>query len=140
MRIGVLSALYGDKSIEEACKSISEAGVSAVEIGAGGFVGKKHLNPQELLKDKSKINKLKDTVEKYGLEISAISVHGNPIHPDSSLSAEHSGDIEAAVELAPQLGVKVINGFAGCPGAGEDAKYPNWVTCPWPPYFGDTVK
>ncbi len=140
MKIGVFSALYGDRSIEDACKSIKEAGVSAIEIGAGGFVGKNHLNPQELLKDKSKVRKLKDIVEKYNLEISALSVHGNPIHPDPSVSAEHSGDIEAAAELAPQLGVKVVNGFAGCPGAGEDARYPNWVTCPWPAYFSDAVK
>ena len=30
--------------------------------------------------------------------------------------------------------------FRSCPGAGEDAKYPNWITCPWPPYFDDAVK
>jgi sugar phosphate isomerase/epimerase len=34
----------------------------------------------------------------------------------------------------------VINLFAGCPGAGEDAKYPNWIICPWPTYFDEGIK
>jgi sugar phosphate isomerase/epimerase len=25
--------------------------------------------------------------------------------------------------------------FSGCPGDGPDARYPNWVTCPWPNDF-----
>ena len=44
------------------------------------------------------------------------------------------------MKLAEKIGVKMLNGFAGCPGAGEDAKYPNWITCPWPPFFGEVVK
>jgi sugar phosphate isomerase/epimerase len=118
MKLGVFSALFGNKSWEEACKSAKEYGVGAIEVGGGGFVGKNHLNPREVLKDKAKIMKFKDIADKNGLEISAISVHGNPIHPDPDVSKEHSDDIRAAIELAPQLGVKVVNGFAGCPGAG----------------------
>lgn len=140
MKLGVLSALFGDKSWEEACKSAKESGVEAIEVGGGGFLGKNHLNPQELLKDKDKIKKFKDVSDQNGLEISAISVHGNPIHPDPGFSGEHSDDLKAAIELAPQLGVKIVNAFAGCPGAGEDDKYPNWITCPWPPYYSDAVK
>ena len=140
MKLGVMGAIYGNKSWEEACKLVSDAGVGAIEVGAGGFVGKSHLNPQQLLKDATKMKKFKDTADKYRLEISAISVHGNPIHPDPTVAREHSSDLEAAIELAPKLGVKVINCFAGCPGAGEGAKYPNWITCPWPPYFSDAVK
>ncbi len=140
MKIGVLSALFGDKSWEEACKTAHDYGVKAIEVGSGGFVGKGHLNPQELLKDKTRRKKFKDIADKFGLEISALSAHGNPIHPDPGYAREHSDDLKATVELAPRLGVKIVNGFAGCPGAGKDAKYPNWITCPWPPYFADAVK
>ena len=34
--------------------------------------------------------------------------------------------------LAEKLGLHNINTFSGCPGDHEGAKYPNWVTCPWP--------
>ncbi len=140
MKVGVFSALFGDKSWEEACKTSHEYGVKTIEAGSGGVVGKGHVHPQELLKDKVKRKRFKDTAEKYGLEISALSAHGNPLHPDKNYASEHSDDLKATAELAPLLGVKVVNCFGGCPGAGEDAKYPNWITCPWPTYFGDAVK
>jgi sugar phosphate isomerase/epimerase len=55
------------------------------------------------------------------------------------VSDEHKNDLINTVKLAEKIGVKVVNCFAGCPGAGEDAKYPNWITCPWPTYFGESV-
>ena len=139
MEIGVFSALFGDRSWEEACKSASKYGVKAIEAGSGGVVGKGHVNPQEFLKDKSKRQKFMDTAEKYGLRVSALSAHGNPLHPDSGTADSDSDDLKASAELAPLLGLDIVNCFGGCPGAGEDAKYPNWITCPWPTYFGDAV-
>ena len=29
----------------------------------------------------------------------------------------------------------VVIDFSGCPGDSDNAKYPNWVTCPWPPDY-----
>jgi sugar phosphate isomerase/epimerase len=140
MKIGVFSALYGDRSWEEACKAISEYGVKAVEAGSGGVIGKYHVHPQEFLKDRAKRKRFIHTAKKYGLEISALSAHGNPLHPDKEFSKAHSDDLKATTELASLMGIDVVNCFGGCPGAGEDAKYPNWITCPWPTYFGDAVK
>lgn len=140
MEIGVFAALFGDRSWEEACKAIHDLGIKVVEVASGGVVGKKHLNPQELLKDKVKRNKFLDTTKKYGLKISGLSAHGNPLHPDKKIAASDSDDLKASAELAPLLGAEVVIGFGGCPGAGEDAKYPNWITCPWPTYFGEAVK
>jgi len=140
MKLGVMANCFADKSWEDACKAARDAGLKAIEPGAGGFVGKVHCNPAELLKDEDAINKFKETAGENGLEISAFACHGNPLHPQKSISEEHTRDLEQTIELASKIGVKVINCFAGCPGAGEDAKYPNWITCPWPPYFGDSVK
>jgi sugar phosphate isomerase/epimerase len=57
MKLGVMANAFIDKSWEEACKIAKEAGLSAIEPGSGGFVGKTHCNPQELLKDKASIKK-----------------------------------------------------------------------------------
>ena len=91
------------------------------------------------MKDRDSILEFKKAAADRGIEISALAVHGNPLHPQKSYADEHVADLEAAVELAGRIGVKVITCFAGCPGAAEDAKYPNWITCPFPPYFGDAV-
>jgi sugar phosphate isomerase/epimerase len=135
MKLGVLSVVFGDKSWKEACIDIKKAGLHAVEVGAGGFVGKSHCSPAELLKDDKKLKSWVEAYESQGLELSALSTHGNPLHPDKSVSDQHAQDIKDAIALAKKIGAKVINNFVGCPGAGEDAVYPNWITCPWPPYF-----
>jgi len=35
--------------------------------------------------------------------------------------------------------VPVVIDFSGCPGDSDNAKYPNWVTCPWPPDYLDLL-
>ena len=42
--------------------------------------------------------------------------------------------------LAEKLGVPVVIDFSGCPGDSDNAKYPNWVTCPWPPEYLDVLE
>jgi len=140
MKLGVMGAVYGDRSWEEACRSASQAGLKAIEPGVGGFVGKAHGEPAQMLKDTAKLDSFKQTAEKNGLEISALACHGNPLHPDKSVAGQHTADLKAAIEVCQRIGVGAITCFAGCPGAGEDAKYPNWITCPWPPYFDQAIK
>ena len=139
MKLGVMANVFMDKKWEDACKAAKDAGLSAIEPGSGGFVGKAHCNPQELLKDSDLLKGWLDAVKKNGLEISAFACHGNMLHPDKKVADEHIADFETTIQLASKTGVKVINGFAGCPGANEQSRDPNWITCPWPPYFGDAV-
>lgn len=139
MKLGVMAACFGDKSWADAVKAAKAAGLSAIEPGSGGFVGKNHCDPEALLKDGDAVKKFVDAYKSQDMEISAFACHGNPIHPDPAFSGQHKTDIINTMKLAAKIAVKVINGFAGCPGAGEDAKYPSWITCPWPPYFGDAV-
>ncbi|GAH13651.1 unnamed protein product [marine sediment metagenome] len=115
MKLGVMANCFGDKSWEEACKAASEAGLKAIEPGCGGFVGKAHCDPASLLKDEDGMRKFRQTAEKYGLEISALSCHGNVLHPQKNFSDEHTADLEATIELASKIGVKVINVFARYP-------------------------
>jgi len=49
-------------------------------------------------------------------------------------------DRRKAVRLAEMLGVERVITFSGCPGDSDGSKYPNWVTCPWPPDFSEVVK
>jgi len=141
MKIGVVTNCFLDRSWEQACKTSAEAGIEAIEVCAGGFDSKIHCNPAELLKDDDGLKKFKDTAEKNGLEISALSLHSNPLNPDRKVADKHIADIEAAIEFAGKAGIGVICGFAGLPGAGEDAKYPNWITYSWPYYFSvDVIK
>lgn len=129
-----------DRTFEEALDYFASKGVQAVEIGVGGYVGNAHCRPTELLPDKRKVEAFRRSVESRGLEISALSCHGNPLHPDAAQREQFHADFENAVELAALLGVKNVVTFSGCPGESENSRYPVWITCPWPTDFSTVVE
>jgi len=140
MKVGVFLVLFGDKSFEEALDKAKELGLDAVEIGTGNYPGDAHCKVDELLNDNGKLEEFRKEVEKRGLEISALSCHGNPLHPDEKIAKEHQEIQRKTILLAEKLGIPRIITFSGCPGDSENAKYPNWVTCPWPPDFSEILK
>lgn len=132
MKLGVFTALYGNLSFDEALAKLKALGVEAIEIPAGGYPGKAHCDPEVLLADRDAFAKFVATIEKYGMEVSALSVHGNPVHPDKAVAKAFDDDFRRCVLLAEKLGIDTVITFSGCPGDSENSKYPNWVTCPWP--------
>ena len=135
MKLGVLTNLFGDRPLAEACDYFKTLGVEALEIGCGGYPGRDHCDPDVLLNDAAALEEFKNTIASRGLEISCLSVHGNPVHPDKAVAAGYHSDFEKAVLLCEKLGLDTLVTFSGCPGDHEGAKYPNWVTCPWPEDF-----
>jgi sugar phosphate isomerase/epimerase len=145
MKIGIFTALFGDKSRGEALDIIAAEGIQAVEFGAGAYPGASHLGGtheavEELIEDKSKRDELVRDVESRGLTISAISCHGNPLHPDKKVAEDHHRAFVNSVKLASALGIECVNGFSGCPGDHPEAILPNWVTCAWPDEFRDILE
>ena len=132
MKLSVLANLYGAKTLDETLKILSGLGVHTVEIGAGGYPGKAHCNPAELLADEKKYDEFVATFKKYDVEICALACHGNPVHPNKEIADGYDRDFREAVLLAEKLGVDTVITFSGCPGDHEGAKLPNWVTCAWP--------
>lgn len=132
MKLGVFSVLYQGLPLEPALDKLVSMGAEAVEIGTGNYPGDAHCRPQELLADHDAARRFKDAVTSRGLVISALSQHGNPLHPDSGFARASHETWRATVQLAELLEVPVVCAFSGCPGDQEGARYPNWVTCPWP--------
>ena len=132
MKLSVLMNLYHDKTLDEVLARMSELGIKTVEVGAGGYPGKDQCDPAALLADENKLEEFKATFKKYGIEICALAVHGNPLHPQKELAEMYDTDFKNAVLLAEKLSVDTVITFSGCPGDCENSIYPNWVTCSWP--------
>ncbi len=135
MKLGVLTNLYGTKPIEEVVPYLASLGVQAVELGCGGYPGNAHCNPDVLLNDEAAYEKFTALLKKYDMTVSALSCHGNAVHPDKAIAAKFDEDFRKTVLLAEKMGVDTVITFSGCPGDHDGAKYPNWVTCPWPEDF-----
>ena len=139
MKIGIFTALFGDKTRPEALDIIAAEGIEAVEFGAGAYPGAAHLEVEKLLESQEAREALLKDVHDRGLMISAISCHGNALHPNKDIAADHHQAFVNSVKLANALDVPVVNGFSGCPGDHETAINPNWVTCAWPDEFRDVL-
>ena len=135
MKVGVFLVLFKERPFEEALDYTKRVGCEAVEIGCGAYPGDAHCRPAALLADDGARRAFKEAVDGRGLEISALSCHGNPLHPDRSLAAAHDAAFRETVRLAEALGVGTVITFSGCPGDSDAARKPNWVTCPWPSDF-----
>lgn len=135
MRIGVFTALFQNLPLAEALDKAVAAGVTAVEIGAGGYPGSQHCPVDDLLASAAKRDEYLEAITSRGLILSALSVHNNPLHPNPDIAKEADTVIRKAVELAKLLNVPVVNGFSGLPAGAPGDAMPNWVTCPWPPEF-----
>ena len=132
MKIGALTAAWSDQPLEKVLDYFAKAGLQTVELGTGNYPPNAHCNPEELLANPSKQQALLNAVARREMVISALSCHGNPLHPNSAIANAHHEVFRATVELAHELGVTEVNGFSGLPGGSRVDRTPNWVVAPWP--------
>ncbi len=139
MRVGLFTALFAKLSLDDVIKKLKPLGIRTVELGTGNYPGDPHLK-LDWLSTPSKIKEFKQRLDDQGVSISALSCHGNPLHPSKKIAEANAEVNRKTILLAEKLGVRTVIDFSGCPGDSDDAKYPNWVTAPWPPDFLDILK
>lgn len=139
MKIGVFAVLFGKKPFEATLDYIVELGLGALEIGTGAYPGNALANPAVLLASDRRLKAFREAIERRGLVISALSCHGNPLHPQAAVAKAHHKVFEQTVELAAKLDVETVITFSGCPGSDARATMPSWVVSPWPPEFSKAL-
>lgn len=133
MRIGVLTAMSNDEPLGDVIARLKGLGVQAVEIGTGNYPRNGHCNAQKLLVDHKGRGDFLRLLSDNGLTLSALSCHGNPLHPDKAIADEHHKVWRDTLELAKTINLKRVITFSGLPGDPESCgKVPIWVTAPWP--------
>jgi sugar phosphate isomerase/epimerase len=139
MRVGVFTLLLSQFPLDAVLKRISDLHIQTVELSTGNYVGDPHCK-LSMLENDSALADFQKLLKDHGISISALSCHGNPLHPDMA-RAQHDREVSRkTILLAERLGVPVMVDFSGCPGDSPNATAPNWVTCPWPPDFGKVLE
>lgn len=139
MHLGVMAALFGGWKLEAALDYGAEVGIEAIELPVGGYPGKPFFEPAEVLESASMQQEICAAVKDRGMTVSALAVHGNPVHPDREVARRDHEAFVTAVHLAPLLGTDVVVTFSGCPGGAPQDTRPNWITCAWPPDYGQAL-
>ncbi|MBB5056689.1 sugar phosphate isomerase/epimerase [Granulicella aggregans] len=141
MKLGLFTPLFAKLSFVDLLKELKlYPEITALEIGCGGWPGASHINPAELLASAAAAKEYRVKLADAGLTISALSCHGNPVHPDPAIARREDETFKQTVRLAEALEVPVVVTFSGCPGASADDKTPNWITAAWPPEFAQGLE
>ncbi len=140
MKLGVFAVLFSDQPFEAALDRVAALGLEAVEIGTGAYPGNAHCDPRALLASEKKLAAFRDAIASRNLEVSALSCHGNPLHPDRRIAKAHHETFIDTVALAKKIGVSTVITFSGCPGSDPFARQPSWIVSPWPPEFAESLE
>jgi sugar phosphate isomerase/epimerase len=140
MKIGVFTALFGRKTLDETLDIVSSLGLGAIELGTGNYPGAPHVPVDTLLENVKERTEFLAKILGAGLSISALSCHGNPLHPQKKIALAHHDTLRKTVKLAKLLKVDTVVCFSGCPGDHDRAKSPNWVTCTWPTEYAEMLE
>jgi len=139
MRVGAFTPLLSNLSLDDAIRKLAQLNIHHLELATGNYVGDAHCK-LSMLDNDTQLTEFKQKLADHGVTITALSCHGNPLHPDPQ-HARHDSEVNRqTILLAEKLGVPFVVDFSGCPGDRVGAKLPNWITCPWPPDFSDVLR
>src|SRR5438874_9168599 len=97
VKVGVFTALFAKLSFDEVLKKIKPLGIRTVELGTGNYPGDPHVK-LDWLSAPTKIKEFKQKLDDQGITISALSCHGNPLHPNKKF-----GELNAEVSRKTTL-------------------------------------
>jgi sugar phosphate isomerase/epimerase len=139
MRIGVFTPLLSQLPLPAVLEKLKKLNIATVELGTGNYPGDAHCK-LSMLDDAKALGEFKKVLADHGASISALSCHGNPLHPIQSRAQRARAVSRKTILLAEKLGIRTVVDFSGCPGDSLAATQPNWVTCPWPPDYLEVLQ
>ncbi len=118
MKLGFVSAILPDLSLEDVAKFAAGAHFSCVELmcwpkgkAERRYAGVTHVDVSGLTKsDALHIN---ETMAAAGVAISGLGYYPNPLAPDAAESKMYVDHIKKVIVAAEKLGVSVVNTFVG---------------------------
>ena len=89
MKLGVMTVLLGDLSLDETLKYLKSLGVQEVEIGCGGTPGTAHADAVRFMEHPELIDQFMETIDKYGIGVAALDVYKRqPFSPAIDFTTE----------------------------------------------------
>src|ERR1700685_3714699 len=97
VRVGVFTALLSQLPLEDVLKKLKSLDIHTAELGTGNYPGDPHCK-LSMLKSKMELNEFKKKLDDHGVSISALSCHGNALHPDRA-RAKHDAEVSRQTVL-----------------------------------------
>jgi len=85
MRVGVFTPLLSQLPLQVVVQKLAELRIDTVELGTGNYVGDAHCK-LSMLENPSALAEFKKVLGDHGVSISALSCHGNALHPEKAFA------------------------------------------------------
>jgi sugar phosphate isomerase/epimerase len=138
VRLGFVSAILGDLSLDEVITFASDNGFSCVElmcwpVGKADrrYAGVTHIDVASL--DDNEINRINKNLKAKNVSISGLGYYPNALHPDKEKSDFYIDHIKKVINAAARLDIGIINTFIGAdPAKHDDDNFEKFREI-WPP-------
>ena len=136
MQLALCTDVLANLSFTDMLDKVKSYGIDAVEMTAGGWGARKHVETAALLADPAKLEAFQGELTRRGMRISALNTSCNPLWP-SATGEEYKKSMYDCATLAGKLGVKKLVAMAGLPAGNETDTTPNWITSTvsWPDFM-----
>lgn len=119
MKIGFVSAILAELSLEEVLRFASESGFDCVELmcwptgkAERRYAGVTHLDVTDVTE--AHIAETRALLARYGVAISGLGYYPNPLSADPAEASAALLHLRKVIEAAGRLGIGVVNSFVGC--------------------------
>ena len=103
MKVGVFTPLLSSLPLDAVLKKLTALGIDTVEFATGNYPGDAHCK-LSMLDNPSELATFKGKIADAGFTISALSCHGNPLHPNKEEAQRHREVSRKTILLAEKLG------------------------------------
>jgi sugar phosphate isomerase/epimerase len=118
MKLGFVSAILPDQSLEQVLAFAAEAGYDCVELmcwpptkAERRYAGVTHVDVSEFTA--ADAGRVRQAAARAGVEVSALGYYPNPLSPDAAEAERVQAHLGKVIRAAALLGVGRINSFAG---------------------------
>lgn len=118
MKLGFVSAILPDLSLEEVVAFAAESGYGCIEVmcwpkgkAERRYAGVTHIDVTTLTADR--VAEINDLFGEHALSISGLGYYPNPLAPDEAEARVYVEHIKAVIVAAQQLGAPLVNTFIG---------------------------
>lgn len=118
MKIGFVTAILADLSLEDVMKFASEQGFQCLEVmcwpvgkAERRYAGVTHIDVDDFTA--SDASEIKALSQKYGVEISSLGYYPNPLVADPEERAKYSDHIKKVIRASNMLDINVMTTFVG---------------------------
>ena len=118
MKLGLVSAILPDYSLERVVETVSQIGYEAVEVccwpkgkALRRYAGITHIDIQEATDEK--ISEIKNLMNAHNIQISSLGYYPNPLDPDKEKRDIYIAHLLNMIDVSRKLGVNRITTFIG---------------------------